>query len=77
MAAPEACPLIVRFAEMRSTADAWIGSAPTPTMTSVPRADNPGISSLVAFEFGTVARMVLAPPSFVSSAAAFCAAASM
>jgi hypothetical protein len=55
MEAPEAWPVTVRLAPIRSSAETSIGSIPTPTTTSRPRTARPGITVLIALPLVTVA----------------------
>ena len=69
--------LIERRPEIKASGDTSIGSADAPTTTSLPSTPRPPTAALIDFESVTVARMIFAPPSFLSSAATSCAVLSM
>ena len=70
---PAAHPLIDLLPMISWTGATSIGSKAAPITRSLPFGPRPPTNSDMAFEFGAVARMTLAPPSRCSSSAAFCA----
>jgi hypothetical protein len=76
-AVPDGHPVTERRPEISASGDTWIGSADTPTTTSLPSTPRPPTAALIDFASVTVARTTLAPPSFISSAATSCVVLSM